>query len=114
MRLSREPVGELGLITYFGVAAAIALGTIFGIEAATDIDKAKIKPSSVPGAPICTIYNLENKWGDCTNSHSGGEWLTLPNGCIVLWDYNSHGAGWASPCSAEQFEPYLPSPPKTG
>ena len=63
--------------------------------------------------PVCTITNLEKRFGNCTNSHIGGEWIEVPPGsdCWVLQDFNYAGLGRSAPvCAAGQNPTNTPAP----
>ena len=51
-------------------------------------------PQGGGGDLVCTVYNWQNRWGDCTNSQFGGEFRDLPNGCTALIGTSSRVIGF--------------------
>lgn len=82
-------------VEVLGVAAGLAISLFAAGEAKAD-------SAANSGLPECHIWNVENRWGDCANSHEGGVWSIAdgPDGqsCVVLSDWNENGIDSVAAC----------------
>lgn len=82
-----------------GIATA-AVASLF--PAVAEAKNSQEPIANDPDRPICTIYNAKERWGDCTNGRTGGQWFELPNGCVALFDESYRGVSLVVACPEPQ------------
>lgn len=84
-------------------------------ETARPIGETIFRFTEPEDGPVCRIYDIDQRWGDCTGSTDGGHWTTVPdalsdNGeCVILFGSDaSKRFGLASNCPKDELETMFP------